>query len=144
MLISAVVAATGYLAPLAFLLAAVIAVFSAFSYAELVARFPYSAGEAVYIDKAFGRRWFTQITGIVSAATMATGIVGYFHLFFDWPAALITGLFVATTGAVIIWGIEESAWVVTVVTLLEAAGLLYIVFHCCPIVEKAKAYFPVI
>ena len=77
-LISAVVAAAGHLAPLAFLLAAVIAVFSAFSYAELVDRFPYSAGEAVYIDKAFGRRRFTQITGmmviftgIVSAATMA-------------------------------------------------------------------------
>ena len=82
-LIGEIAGQAGYFAPLSFLVAAVIAVFSAFSYAELSARFPRSAGEAVYIEEAFGRRRLTQLiglmvvfTGIVSAATMATGIVG--------------------------------------------------------------------
>ncbi len=134
-LIGEIAGQAGYLAPLSFLLAAIIAVFSAFSYAELSARFPRSAGEAVYIDEAFGRRWLTQLigllvifTGIVSAATMATGIVGYFHLYLDWSGALITTLFVIIIGGIAIWGIEEAAWVVMIITLVEVGGLLFVVF----------------
>lgn len=134
-LIGEIAGQAGYFAPLSFLLAAIIAVFSAFSYAELSARFPRSAGEAVYIDEAFGRRWLTQLigllvifTGIVSAATMATGIVGYFHLYLDWSGVLITTLFVIIIGGIAIWGIEEAAWVVMIITLLEVGGLLFVVF----------------
>ena len=134
-LIGEIAGQAGYFAPLSFLLAAIIAVFSAFSYAELSARFPRSAGEAVYIDKAFGRRWLTRLigllvvfTGIVSAATMATGIVGYFHLYLDWSGVIITTLFVIIIGGIAIWGIEEAAWVVMIITLLEVGGLLFVVF----------------
>jgi len=134
-LIGEIAGQAGYFAPLSFLLAAIIAVFSAFSYAELSARFPRSAGEAVYIDEAFGRRWLTRLigllvifTGIVSAATMATGIVGYFHLYLDWSGVLITTLFVIIIGGIAIWGIEEAAWVVMIITLLEVGGLLFVVF----------------
>jgi len=133
-LIGEIAGQAGYFAPMSFLVAAIIAVFSAFSYAELSARFPRSAGEAVYIDEAFGRRRLTQligllviITGIVSAATMATGIVGYFHLYLDWPGVLITTLFVVIIGGIAIWGIEEAAWVVMIITLLEVGGLLFVV-----------------
>ncbi len=134
-LIGEVVAVAGYFAPLSFLAAATIALFSAFSYAELGARFPRSAGEAAYIDEAFGQQWLTRLiglmvifTGIVSAATMATGVVGYFQLFIDWPDAVVIALFVLVTGAVAVWGIEESAWVVVVITLLEVGGLFYVIF----------------
>ncbi len=134
-LIGEVAAVAGYYAPLSFLVAAVIALFSAFSYAELSARFPRSAGEAVYVHEAFGKRRLTQligilvvITGVVSAATMATGVVGYVQLFIQWPTAIIIFLFVIGIAAVAMWGIEESAWVVMLITLLEIGGLFYVVF----------------
>jgi amino acid transporter len=133
-LIGEVVSTAGYYAPLSFLLAAIIAFFSAFSYAELSARFPRSAGEAVYIAEAFNQKSLTQVvgllvivTGIVSAATMATGIVGYVHVFAGVPSVLIIVVFVALIGAIAIWGIEEAAWIVMLITLLEIGGLIYVI-----------------
>ena len=46
----------GMLAPFAFGLSALIALVTAFSFAELSSRFPVSRGEAHYIRQAFGRR----------------------------------------------------------------------------------------
>ena len=54
-LIGKVVAHAGVFAPLAFVLAALLACLTAFSYAELSARYPLSAGEAVYIKRGLGR-----------------------------------------------------------------------------------------
>jgi amino acid transporter len=134
-LMGEVAATAGYFAPLSFLMAALIALFSAFSYSELSARFPLSAGEAVYIDKAFNRQRLTQlvglmvvVTGIVSAATMATGVVGYAQLFVPWPQPVIVIIFVLSIAAVASLGIEQSTWVVTLITLLEVSGLLYVLF----------------
>lgn len=42
--------------PLAFVMAAVIALFSALSFAELSSRYPSSAGVARYVSRAFGRQ----------------------------------------------------------------------------------------
>ena len=95
-LIGEVAARAGVFSPLSFILAAVVAALTGLSYAELVARFPRSAGEAVYVETAFNKTWLTQLTGllvvftgIVSAATMATGFVGYFSLFVNWPSYAI-------------------------------------------------------
>ena len=133
-LIGKVAGASGYFAPVSFVLAALIALFSAFSFAELGARFPRSAGVAVYIDEAFKFRGLTQLigllvvfTGVVSAATMATGIVGYVQLFSGLPDLFIIVLFVAVIAGVAIWGIEEASWVITIITLLEVGGLIYVV-----------------
>lgn len=133
-LIGEVVSAAGPFAPLSFLLAALIAGFSAFSYSELSSAFPRSAGAAVYINEAFGRRWLTLLTGllviftgVVSAATLATGVVGYIQLFVQIPSSWVILLFVGLIGAVAIWGIEESAWLVTIITLIEILGLLFVI-----------------
>lgn len=134
-LLGKVAAFAGYFTPLSFLVASIIAIFSAFSYAELSARFPRSAGEAVYIDKAFGQQQLTQLiglmvifTGIVSAATMATGITGYVQIFLHWPEASIITCFVLSIGILAIWNIDQAIWVVMLITLLEICGLLYVVF----------------
>ncbi|MDX1610144.1 MAG: amino acid permease, partial [Halofilum sp. (in: g-proteobacteria)] len=50
-------------APIAFVLAAVIAGFTAFSYAELSARFPRAGGVPVYLRAAFRERWPAAIAG---------------------------------------------------------------------------------
>ena len=134
-LIGEVAGAAGYYAPLSFLLAAVIAVFSAFSYAELSARYPKSAGEAVYIGKAFNIPKLTLVvgllvvlTGIVSAATMATGVVGYVQIFWNIPDAIIITIFVAAIGLIALWGINESASIVVFITLVEVLGLAYVCY----------------
>jgi amino acid transporter len=134
-LIGEVADLAGYGAPVSFIVAAVIAIFSAFSYAELSARFPKSAGEAVYIDEAFNCRPLTMtigllviLTGIVSAATMTTGVVGYAQIFVDLPSSILISFFVVAISAVAIWGIKQSAWVVTIITVLEVCGLVYVVY----------------
>lgn len=134
-LIGKVAGVAGYYSPYAFVLAAFIAIFSAFSYAELAARFPQSAGEAVYVNQAFARKWLTisvgllvVVTGVVSAATMATGVVGYVQLFMDVSASVIIATFVVLIGAIALWGIKESALIVVLITLVEMFGLLYVCF----------------
>jgi amino acid transporter len=133
-LIGAVAGKAGMYAPISFMLAAIIAGFTAFSYAELSSRLPRSAGEAVYIAEAFRRRWLSQLTGwsvvcigIISSATIAKGFVGYLLVFIsipDWLA--VTGL-VLGLGLIAAWGIRESVWLATLITLIEIGGLCYVV-----------------
>src|SRR5210317_1536242 len=79
-LIGKVVATAGVFTPWSFMLASLIAGLSAFSYAELSARFPLSAGEAVYLQEGFGLRQVSSavglliiFAGIVSAAAITRG-----------------------------------------------------------------------
>jgi amino acid transporter len=134
-LIGKVAANAGLYAPVSFLVAALLAGFSAFSYAELSARFPKSAGEAVYVEEGLHLRGLSILvggliilTGIVSAAAIANGFVGYLHVFVaipDWLAiiAVVLGL-----GALAAWGIRESVLAATAITLFEVGGLLFILF----------------
>ncbi len=141
-LIGEVAAGAGVHAPLAFLLAAVLAAFSAFSYAELSARFPLSAGEAVYTQRAFGRTWLAVTVGVmivsigvVSTATLVNGFVGYVQVFVQWPAWVIIGLLVVCLAALAMWGITESAWAAAVTTLVELGGLFLILWVAWPSVD---------
>ncbi|MBB5211201.1 APC family permease [Microbulbifer hydrolyticus] len=121
--------------PYAFLLAGIIAGFTALSYAELSSRYPQSAGSAAYIFQAWQRRWFAQlvgvlvaITGIVSAATIANGFVGYLELFIQVPEYLAISVLIIVLGLIALWGINESALTVTLITLIEVGGLLFVIF----------------
>ncbi len=120
--------------PLAFLVAAVIAALTAFSYGELAARFPVSAGEAVYVQKAFGQRWLSvavgtliAFAGMVSAATLSRGFSGYFRVLMNVPDALLIVCLVTTLGFIAAWGIKSSARIAAMLTLIEAGGLVMIV-----------------
>ena len=133
-LVGEVIGVAGAATPLAFLLAATIAALTAFSYGELAARFPVSAGEAVYVQEAFGRRWLSMavglliaLAGMVSAATLSRGFTGYFQVLATAPDALIIVCLVAALGAIAAWGIGSSARFAAVLTLVEAGGLVMIV-----------------
>lgn len=151
-LIGAVATEAGEHSPLSFLIAALVAGVTGFSYAELASRMPKSAGEAVYVDAAFAKPKLTQVvgllvvfTGIVSSATMATGIVGYWQVFTDWPSVLIICLFIAIITAVACWGIRESAWLITLITLTEVLGLFYVLYagsNQLPGIESLKLGWP--
>jgi amino acid transporter len=132
-LVGKVAGHAGLHAPAAFLVAAVLTVLTGLTYAELSARFPKSAGSALYVQHGFGWRplsiltgWLIILTGIVSAATLANGFVGYLQVFIAAPDWLVIVLVLLALGTLAAWGIAESVWVASVVTVIEVGGLLFI------------------
>ena len=71
-LIGATAAKAGMFTPISFLIAAIVVAFTAFSYAELGTRYPVSAGEAAYVNKAFATRWLSILVGLM---VIASGVV---------------------------------------------------------------------
>ena len=135
MLVGKVAGEAGFYTPFSFMLASLLAAFSAFSYAELAARFPRSAGEAIYIEEGFGIKELSIAVGlmvvtmgIVSIATLAHGFAGYFKIFFDLPETLIVISLVLFVGAVCGWGIGQSVWIASAMTVVEIIGLLIILY----------------
>jgi len=134
-LIGEVVGISGYLTPAAFMAAAIIATFSAFSYAELSSRFPKSAGEAIYVEQAFSLRAYSisvgllmVSVGVISSATLVKGFVGYLDYLVVIDENIAIGLLVLALGGIASWGILQSAWLAAVTTLIEIAGLLVIIW----------------
>ncbi len=134
-LVGKVAGDAGMYAPVSFVIAAIVAALTGLSYAELCARYPKSAGVAFYTHQGFGRRWLSVtagfliiLTGLVSAATLANGFVGYLHVFIALPDWLAITLLVLALGVLAAWGIDESAMAVTLITLIEVGGLLLILF----------------
>lgn len=81
-LVGKVAGQAGMYTAVAFIVASVVATFTAFSYAELSARYPVSAGEAVYIYEGTRRQWLAMsvglliaMAGVVSAATISLGFI---------------------------------------------------------------------
>jgi amino acid transporter len=133
-LVGKVAGSAGLYAPVAFLVAGAIAAFTAFSYAELSARYPLCAGEAVYVQQGLGIRnlailvgGLIVLTGIVSGATLVSGFVGYLQLFLPLPRWLVITLLIYGLWALAAWGIAESVKAASIVTLIEVAGLLLII-----------------
>lgn len=123
----------GPLAPLSFLLAALIAAPSAFTFAELSARLPKSAGEALYVLEAFGNLRLSQIVGltvvfvgVVSSATVTNGAAGYIGEILSLPHWLTKLLFIGTLGAIAMWGVVQSVAVTVILTIIELGGLFLI------------------
>jgi amino acid transporter len=138
-LVGEVAGTAGLQAPLAFLLAAFVAGASGLSYGELSARYPLSAGEAVFVYKAFNIQGLSVAVGLlilaaglVSAATMARGFVGYFKEFLLLPDWLIVTAVLGGLTLIAIRGIVESARVAALLTLIEIAGLVWVVIVAAP------------
>ena len=152
-LIGEVAGISGIYAPFAFLLASIIAAFTALSYAELSSRFPKSAGEAVYLEQAFQRRWLSTGTGFagiaigtVSAATITNGSVGYIQVFIDLPAWSIVLLLVTAMALLAAWGISESVGVAALTTTITITGLIAVIAlnadHLATLPERLPEMIP--
>ena len=134
-LVGKVAGEAGFYAPFSFLLASLLATFSAFSYAELAARFPLSAGEAIYVEEGFGIKKLSIMVGlmivavgIVSVATLAHGFSGYLKVFFDFPESLTIIFLILFVGLVCSWGIGQSVLIASIMTVVEIIGLLIILY----------------
>ncbi|HET9537466.1 MAG TPA: APC family permease [Mesorhizobium sp.] len=125
---------------LPFLVAFAIAVVTAFSYLELVTKYPKAAGAALYTHKAFGIHFITFIvafavmcSGITSASTasrafaanlstsMGLGLEGGFGI------TLVGLCFMTLVAAVNFRGVGESVKANVVLTCVELTGLLIII-----------------
>lgn len=133
-LVGEVAGQAGSWTPVSFVLAAVVAAFTGLSYSELVARIPRSAGEALYVRRAFGWSWLTVLvgwavvfTGLVSAATLVRGLAGYGTDLLGAPLWVwIVGAAVLVSG-VAIAGVKQSVGLAVAITFLELLGLALIV-----------------
>lgn len=125
---------SGMNAPVAFLIAALAMGFTAAAFAELSTRMPISAGEAAYVEAAFGRKWLGLIVGllvvvnaVITAATISSGSAGYISVFVPLPNVWIIIGVVVAMGAVACLGTAQSIAFAGVMTLIEIGGLLLIV-----------------
>ena len=122
-----------------FLVAFVVATITAFSYLELVTKYPQAAGAALYTHKAFGIHFVTFLvafavmsSGITSASTaskfFAENLLVVFDL--DWgttPVMVIAVVFMALLALINLRGVGESVKLNVVLTLVELTGLLIVI-----------------
>jgi len=141
-LIGEVAGVSGIYMPLSFIIACVVVFFTALSYAELSARYPVSAGEAVYIYEGFGSDKLSimigimiAFSGLLSSATIIHGFYGYLHTFVQMPSFVISTMLIFSLMLIAIWGIGESVKVASVLTLLEVFGLLLVIYVGAPHVQ---------
>jgi amino acid transporter len=124
---------------LPFLVAFVVALITAFSYLELVTKYPRAAGAALYTHKAFGIHFVTFLvafavmcSGITSASTASRAFAANFSSGFGLGLGsfgiTLTGLmFMALVAIVNFRGVGESLKVNVVLTCIELTGLLIII-----------------
>lgn len=125
---------------LPFLVAFVVAVITAFSYLELVTKYPRAAGAALYAHKAFGIHFITFIvafavmcSGITSASTASRAFAANLSQSTNLDLAggigitLVGLLFMAGIAAINLRGVGESVKTNVVLTCVELSGLLIII-----------------
>ena len=125
---------------LPFLVAFVVALITAFSYLELVTKYPRAAGAALYTHKAFGIHFVTFIvafavmsSGITSASTASRAFAANLAQSFSLNLAggigitIIGLLFMAAVATINFRGVGESVKMNVVLTLVELSGLLIII-----------------
>lgn len=134
-----VAAEVGGAAWLPFLVAFTVAIITAFSYLELVTKYPHAAGAALYVHKAFGIHFFTFIvtfavmsSGITSASTASRAFASNLAVVFGIDASntlimLLALGFMVLVMALNFRGASESVKANVVLTLVELSGLVVVI-----------------
>ncbi|PQE01294.1 amino acid permease [Mycobacterium sp. EPG1] len=139
-LVGDVAAEVGGAAWLPFLIAFAVATITAFSYLELVTKYPQAAGAALYAHKAFGIHFITFLvafivmcSGITSASTASRAFAANFFTGVgveDAPKAgvlILALLFMAALAAINYRGVGESVKLNVVLTIVEITGLILVI-----------------
>jgi amino acid transporter len=135
-----VAAEVGGVVWLPFLIAFLVALITAFSYLELVTKYPQAAGAALYTHKAFGIHFLTFLvafavmsSGITSASTAARAFSANAAAVFDLDIGEGIGItliglgFMTLVALVNFRGVGESVKTNVVLTCVELSGLLIII-----------------
>ena len=134
-----VAAEVGGVVWLPFMVAFAVALVTAFSYLELVTKYPKAAGAALYTHKAFGIHFVTFIiafavmaSGITSASTASRAFASNMSVAFGldlagWGVTLAALGFMALVAVVNFRGVGESVKANVILTFVELSGLLIII-----------------
>lgn len=115
--------------------ALLLALLTAGSYAELVTKYPQAGGAAVFAERAFKQPVVSFLVGfcmlaagVTSAAGLALAFAGdYLSTFIDVPAVPAAIVFLALVACLNARGISESVKSNTVMTVIELSGLLIVI-----------------
>ncbi|HXV67012.1 MAG TPA: amino acid permease [Nitrosopumilaceae archaeon] len=117
------------------LLGAIVAIFAGLSYAEISSVFPKAAAEYTFVKNSFKSNflgfiigWLTSITSIITASVVALGFGGYLAEFISLPIVISAILLIGGLSFINFYGIRESAWTNIIFTIIEAAGLVIIIY----------------
>jgi APA family basic amino acid/polyamine antiporter len=115
---------------ISFVLAAISAIFTGLSYAELSSMYPKAAAEYSFVKNAFRNNfvaflvgWLTLFVAVISAATIALGFGGYLTQLFQIPIVLAAIMIIIILTFVNYFGIRESSSMNIIFTIIEAVGL---------------------
>lgn len=121
------------------LVAFVVATITAFSYLELVTKYPGASGAALYTHKAFGIHFLTFLvtfavlcSGLTSASTAASTVASNFAKGFHWDLnqfgiTLVAVAFLGLLALINLRGVSESVKLNVVLTVIEMTGLLIVI-----------------
>lgn len=136
-LIGKIVGILGGAAWLAFVAAALAALPTGLSYAELASRHPHSAGEAIFADRAFGRPLLTFVVGFLVFASGVASTAAVGHGFFDYLGELwdlpntarlpIIAGFLLVLALINHRGIRESTWINSICTIASVVALALLI-----------------
>jgi len=123
---------------LSFILAAVVASFTGLSYVELASRFPTAAAEYTYVEQSFGKRlawitgWMIIAGSIIGSATVALGFARYLSAIVHTPVIATAFVALLIIGFVLFLGVQETASLTIIFTIIEVAGLIIVIFVGLP------------
>lgn len=134
-LLGKAVGLTGPSAWLSFIIAAILALFTGLSYAELSSMFAKDASEYYYVKKAFKSKalafltgWICILEGILGSAAVAIGFSGYVNYMFGTPVLITAFIIVILLSLINYIGIRKSAFTETIFTFAALLGLLIIIY----------------
>ena len=119
---------------IAFVIGAIVALFTGLSYAELGSTYPKAASEYTYVEKAYKKKslsfvteWTMLLTEIVAASTVAIGFGRYFQSITGLPIIEVAaGLLILLT-IISISGIKSSLKINTALSVIAVIGLVLVV-----------------
>ncbi|KJL47979.1 putative amino acid permease YhdG [Microbacterium hydrocarbonoxydans] len=117
------------------ILALLLALLTAGSYAELVTKYPRAGGASVFAERAFRSPLVSFLVGfcmlaagVTSAAGLAIAFAGdYLGTFFDLPTIPVAIAFLAIVAALNARGVRESLGANLVMTGIELSGLVIVI-----------------
>lgn len=117
------------------LIALVVALLTAGTYAELITKYPHAGGAARYVDRAFGIPFLSFLvgflmmaSGITTAAALANAFAGdYLSALFDIPATPTAIVFILVLTLINLRGVRESLSANLVASVIEVSGLVLVI-----------------
>jgi amino acid transporter len=123
---------------MAFIVSMIAALLTGLSYANVVSRYPKAGGAAYVTQRAYRRPLLSYVvgltvvcSGLTSIATQSNVVAASFAKLFNVTAIPIWALaigFLLIVAGILFRGIKECMWVNALCTIVEATGLLIVIF----------------